>query len=923
MPERTDLMDAPELPQLSATMFPRALERIDWWILGIFAILPVVIFTIPALFGHPALAGDNLIQNYPLRVLAGRQIASGHLPLWNPLAFSGFPLLGSLNAGAAFPATFLFAVLPDGAAWVLNVSTAYSVAAIGALCLVRFLGVRRAAAVFSSVAYGFAGAMLGHMVHLGLLQGQALLPWAVLALLVIAERFRGPASTGRFTADLINAGWPLITLAGCVGLAGLTGEPRAITDLFVVIVVVGLWTGLRSGTGGWRSRTRLVIACGLAGGVGAALSAIQILPGSAVVAYSQRSNLTAQFIGSGSLKPAWTSLLAIPTILGGNGLLHQPRWFIEYNLAEVTGYVGLIALVGLFAAVGQLVGRTRRRALPPWVPLFVVLVLVGLVLSWGNYTAAFHGILHIPLVDRTRLQSRNLAIVDLALCILLGWFIDRLLARDFDAASLEGWRRWLTLTPLGVTLALVIAAVVVPERVLSGLSAQRNVVGMEHFLWPWLVVAGLLAGSLGGLLLGWRRLGQRRAFRLLVGVCAVDLIVFVAGCTTGLVSGGADALPTRATASALIGTQGRFALVDPSLANLDQFIALGEPNVNVFTGLQSVQGYGSLVPTFYGEATDTHVQDGLNSCALAMGRLRQLRLSAVAAGTDILAPLVRSSAAPSVTLHPPAPQPCPGAPQVATHDMRSFYFGQLLTVRSITLPLSPTLVRTTAPNVVLVDGTGRRLASVPTVTTTPTGWRYLFAGNLRAGGFRVTSGALGITQGGSATDTAGNVYSLNGDYQRAMGEKSWRLVATTATYQVFRTTRPLVPKMQLEGAARGSIVHWVHTSARGADTASISMASAGTVVRSVSFVPGWTATYAPVDGGTAIAVPVTQHDLVQAITLPAGNWTVAFRYSPSGLGLGLMLSGLAIVVLGAASGFLWFHRRRRSATSTGHPARQG
>ena len=36
---------------------------------------PLVLFIIPALAGHPAIDADNLIQNFPLRVLAGRQLA--------------------------------------------------------------------------------------------------------------------------------------------------------------------------------------------------------------------------------------------------------------------------------------------------------------------------------------------------------------------------------------------------------------------------------------------------------------------------------------------------------------------------------------------------------------------------------------------------------------------------------------------------------------------------------------------------------------------------------------------------------------------------------------------------------------------------------------------------------------------------------
>ena len=41
---------------------------------AILVALPVIIFGIPALLGHAVLPGDDLTQNFPLRVLAGRQI---------------------------------------------------------------------------------------------------------------------------------------------------------------------------------------------------------------------------------------------------------------------------------------------------------------------------------------------------------------------------------------------------------------------------------------------------------------------------------------------------------------------------------------------------------------------------------------------------------------------------------------------------------------------------------------------------------------------------------------------------------------------------------------------------------------------------------------------------------------------------------
>lgn len=99
----------------------------------------MLIFGIPALLGHPILPGDDLTQNYPLRVLAGRQLASGTLPLLDPYVWSGAPLLAGWNAGAAYPLTLLFAFLPGSAAWTLNLMVTWAVAAAGMFWFLRAL----------------------------------------------------------------------------------------------------------------------------------------------------------------------------------------------------------------------------------------------------------------------------------------------------------------------------------------------------------------------------------------------------------------------------------------------------------------------------------------------------------------------------------------------------------------------------------------------------------------------------------------------------------------------------------------------------------------------------------------------------------------------------------------------------------------
>ena len=101
--------------------------------------LPAVIFGVPALLGHAVLPGDDLGQNFPLRVLAGREIRSGQLPLYDPYIWSGAPLLAGWNAAAAYPFTWLFAILPGTAAWTVNLIATWATAGLGMFAFLRAL----------------------------------------------------------------------------------------------------------------------------------------------------------------------------------------------------------------------------------------------------------------------------------------------------------------------------------------------------------------------------------------------------------------------------------------------------------------------------------------------------------------------------------------------------------------------------------------------------------------------------------------------------------------------------------------------------------------------------------------------------------------------------------------------------------------
>ena len=423
-------------------------HRGDLLAIAVLIALPVIIFGIPAVLGHAVLPGDDLTQNFPLRVLAGRQIRGGQLPLYDPYIWGGAPLLASWNAAAAYPLTFLFAVLPGTAAWTLNMIATWAVAGLGMFVFLRALRLASLPSLLGAVTFAFAGAMPAQVAHLGLVAGMSWVPVQLLSVLRLTEA-RGAASRLRWIS----------VLAGTFGLTILAGEPRAIADAGVIVVVYAAWQVTRLGR---RSGPAAVsVAAGsVAGGLvlGICLGAVQWLPGLAVIGTSQRGASSVALFNSGSLPHRWLLLMLVPDLLGGSGSLGQPAFFANYNLAEVTGYAGILPLVAAAALLGRL--RLRPR-LPEWA-IWHVMALVGFVLALGGNTPAGSLLVHLPLFGGLRLQSRNILVADLALAVLFAYWADQPLSdkgRRFLPA--RGGRRVDLETVLGLLPALAMIVVVV------------------------------------------------------------------------------------------------------------------------------------------------------------------------------------------------------------------------------------------------------------------------------------------------------------------------------------------------------------------------------------------------------------------------------------------------------------------------------
>jgi hypothetical protein len=73
----------------------------------------VLLFFASFLFGDLIFAFKDLSRYfYPLRFLMVEEVWAGHLPLWNPYIFCGYPLLATLQIGFFYPLSLIYYLLP-------------------------------------------------------------------------------------------------------------------------------------------------------------------------------------------------------------------------------------------------------------------------------------------------------------------------------------------------------------------------------------------------------------------------------------------------------------------------------------------------------------------------------------------------------------------------------------------------------------------------------------------------------------------------------------------------------------------------------------------------------------------------------------------------------------------------------------------
>ncbi len=268
---------------------------------------------------HNQLLSDLVLENYPWRKFILESIHSGQLPLWNPYQFAGLPFLAAGQSSAFYPFTIIYYLFPLTRAYGVFIVSQFFLAGLFAYLFLRVLGLQRLSAIFGAVVYELSLFMVVSVVFPMIVAGVAWLP-LVLTAIELAVR-QQPALGGR------PATLPWLVLgAAAIGVQILAGH---VEITYYTLMVAGAYAAWRLGSEFWHHRRgpslpqaarRLALrSLGLLAlaGLGVALGAVQFIPLFEVVQHNFRSGSASfdQIIGWAY---PWRHVLAflIPNVFG-------------------------------------------------------------------------------------------------------------------------------------------------------------------------------------------------------------------------------------------------------------------------------------------------------------------------------------------------------------------------------------------------------------------------------------------------------------------------------------------------------------------------------------------------------------------------------------------------------------------------------
>ncbi|MBI4052287.1 MAG: hypothetical protein HY400_07255 [Elusimicrobia bacterium] len=304
----------------------------------LFLVLFLLVQLGSVLLGHTTYFwGDLTFLQHPWRSLCAEFLTKGEIPLWNPYAYMGMPLLANFQTGIFYPGSLLFEFFPYSYAMEWYIFLQYVLGAFFCLLWLRSWKFSSHASLIGASVWALGGLSLSRLSFLNQLGVLAWIP----AFFLFSRR-------------------PIL-LGLSVSLGLLSGHPLSLGCFLAAYVVVG---GIC-----FKDRGAFLKKSSLGIGLGFLISACLILPGMELILNSERSSGV-------SLQVATTHSFAWRDFLGWAApWLLEPMEFKTAVLWWKTSYLGWVGILGV--ALGF--GRSSKKIRLPLVfyALCVALLMCG------------------------------------------------------------------------------------------------------------------------------------------------------------------------------------------------------------------------------------------------------------------------------------------------------------------------------------------------------------------------------------------------------------------------------------------------------------------------------------------------------------------------------------------------------------------
>ena len=536
----------------------------------------------PFLFAPGYVTGfDTISYTGPLTTTTFEALSSGRLPQWNPDLFGGTVQLANPQAGVLYPVKWLFVGAGAQRAIELMSALHIGVLAVGVFTLLAWrLRLRAPAAAVGTLAVVGSGTMMARSVQFEQMSVIAWVPLLLVGIDAVLDRSerRGVAIAGT---------------AVVTGLLLVAGHPQQVV---IALPIVAVWTLTRAIDRGALPR---LLAVAAAGGLGAGLAAVQLVP--VAMQLDNSASVGGRTIEAAASLNLSAKAANLPGTLLGSIFVDRPD--LTSDSFEAMGFVGVtvvvLALVGASAALGERSARATAAGLTLAATVAMVMALgpqcgktdtdelIGCKPGGGLYRELYG---FVPGLNQERAPGRWMLVVVLALAILAALGIDLAARRRITPGRL---------VPGAALGALLLVTMVAIDGEIP-LAPDRRV------LWGWLV-AGIVTGAAVAAV-AW---GRRSAATVAGGMALVVLVLVELGIPASSsiprLIAGAPSFEDQATATTafLQEADGRaFTLTEERFDDQGYLVAGLRPNANGLFGIPVIDGYdgGIMVTDMWADA---------------------------------------------------------------------------------------------------------------------------------------------------------------------------------------------------------------------------------------------------------------------------------------------------------------------------------